>query len=313
MAKIGLRYRSGFANLSQLESNLAMPQRKLVGKSGVTPCKHFLLDKLLGRECGALTRLPKIENYAILDLTAGDGVATRDEFGSRCSPGIALKHVNWLSLNYSKSVYYLGVEKQPQTFSSLVRNCDSYLGEAWDKSYTDSHYLATLNKVGVHLINRDSTELRLDNLFGESNMAAFIYNDPNHVEEWCITPDLLNSAPRLTTSLSTLGCNVGGLKRINRDRREAWYGRVDLVIDSILQGWHDACLFSVGGSDQWAYLITAPERWRESITAECHKAVRKIEGRSAEAQVAWFRQDASKFKTLQDHLFLTKKELGALK
>jgi hypothetical protein len=66
-----------------------MPKRAIVGKSGVTPCKHDLLNKLLGREVGTLkANKLGLESYLIVDLTAGDGVPyTGKTFRKGCSPG----------------------------------------------------------------------------------------------------------------------------------------------------------------------------------------------------------------------------------
>ena len=123
---------------------------------------------------------------------------------------------------------------------------------------------------------------------------------------------MLASAPKFTTSLSTLGCNVGGMKRLDLDKRELWFDRINMVTSSIVQPWHDACLFSVGGADQWAYLVTAPTKWRDRITSECLAAASKMEGREADPQIAWFKQDPAAFLALQQYLFLTKAENAQL-
>lgn len=292
-----------------------MPSRMIVGKSGVTPCKHFLLNRLLGREIGVLSRTSRFDAYCALDLTAGDGQTAAGQFTESCSPGIALRHLNWFaSKDKNIPVKYAAIEKQPQTFASLVENCDAYLGSAWERADANElSYSARHKSIEVKLVNSNSTEIVLPASLARNRSALFIYNDPNHIEDWCLTKRLLDSAPDFTTSLSTLGCNVSGLKRINLDKREAWYERVDMVTNCLVQPWHDACLFSVGGADQWAYLITAPEKWRKEITIECLKAAKEIKNRVAEPQIAWFKQDHSSFKRLQDYLFLTKKELGAVK
>lgn len=290
---------------------LAMPPRKLVGKSGVTPCKHFLLDKLVGRECGVFTRSGITQSYNIIDLTAGDGVAPQGEFTKRCSPGISMKHVDWLNQNSLIGDFrYIGIEKQPETYTKLVSNCVQYLDSSWSREEGETIYTAKKGKCNIELINGDSTNIAcplLEKNYGEDD-GVFLYNDPNHVNEWCITRDMLQNFPRFTTSLSTLGCNVNGLKRLRRESREQWYSRVDLVTKFLLKDWHDACLFSVGGADQWAYLVTAPAKWRDKITTECQKAAKKVKGRTVSPEIFWYRKDRDGFKRLQDTLFLTKKE-----
>lgn len=271
-----------------------MPKRKIVGKSGVTPCKHDLLNKLLGREAGTLraNRLG-LTSYLTVDLTAGDGIPyIGKEFCKGCSPGITLHHLKYI---YSQTDVYcaaLMLEKQRETWLELVANV---------KQNTQLDQELPLKILCADSKSYDFVELsQVD--------AAFIYNDPNHIEDWCLTPEILAKAPKFTTSLSTLGCNVGGLKRIDLDRREVWFQRINMVTESIVQPWHDACLLSVGGPDQWAYLITAPTKWRNQITNDCLASACKMEGREADPQVAWFKQDPDAFLSLQKYLFLTKAE-----
>lgn len=285
-----------------------MPKRNSVGKSGVTPCKHDLLNQLLGREIGVLTRQNFISEYHIFDLTAGDGNPTQNGFTFSCSPGIALKHVNWASENTTKPVSYYGIEKQPQTFALLQANCDEWLiANGWHVSGVNYRK----NNALANFYNLDSKNISLTDW--SKGQGVFLYNDPNHIEDWCLTPKIIENLPEFTTSLSTLGCNVGGLKRVEIEKRQLWYERVDALVSNLVQPWHDACLFSVGGPDQWAYLITAPFKWRTNITKECFKAATKIKNRTAEAQVIWFKENPDEFKHLQDYLFLTKTEFSLSK
>ena len=274
-----------------------MAKRAIVGKSGVTPCKHDLLNKLLGREVGTLkANKLGIGDYLIVDLTAGDGVPyTGKEFRKGCSPGIILHHAEYLATQTHVQANVLLLEKQEATFLELVANI---------KSQPDLNCDVLLN-----VFFRDSKSWG----FSESlTDAAFLYNDPNHIEDWCLTPKMLASAPKFTTSLSTLGCNVGGMKRLDLDKRELWFDRINMVTSSIVQSWHDACLLSVGGADQWAYLVTAPTKWRDQITSDCLAAASKMEGREADPQIAWFKQDPAAFLALQQYLFLTKAENAQL-
>lgn len=140
-----------------------------------------------------------------------------------------------------------------------------------------------------------------------STSAVFIYNDPNSITQWCLTKEFISLCPKFTTSLSTLGCNANGLKRVQRETREQWFERTELIA-SALQPWHDLCLFSVGNADQWAYLISAPVEWREQITADCRKAHAKS-GIAKNPEVKWLRADKSAFRRLEKKLFLTKAEL----
>jgi len=287
-----------------------MPPRSRVGKSGVTPCKHDLLNKLLGREAGTLKANPLgISSYKIVDLTAGDGQPYQNQFEKGCSPGICLKHVNWICENTKAQGVYIGIEKQAATFANLASAVQPWLIERGWQEYNENFHFKGSSR--IRLYNANSTEADVFSVSAPgASIGSFLYNDPNHIEDWCLTPELLRSAPTFTTSLSTLGCNVGGLKRIDLDRRREWFYRVELISETILQGWHDACLLAVGGADQWAYLITAPAKWRDRITQDCITAATKIQGREAEPRIAWRKQDPAAFYQLERFLFLTKQEFN---
>lgn len=287
-----------------------MPPRSRVGKSGVTPCKHDLLNKLLGREAGTLKFNPLgVTSYQIVDLTAGDGQPYNSDFEKGCSPGICLKHTNWICEHTKVDGIYLGIEKQSLTFTGLTSNVFPWLSSHGWVTYAEHKFFKNSSRICFRQANSTETD-PFDVVSSTSSVGAFLYNDPNHIEDWCLTPELLCSAPTFTTSLSTLGCNVGGLKRIDLDRRREWFHRVELISKTILQGWHDACLLAVGGADQWAYLITAPAKWRDRITQDCITAATKIQGREAEPRIAWRKQDPGAFYQLERFLFLTKQEFN---
>jgi hypothetical protein len=290
------------------------------GKSGITPCKHFLLNRLLGREVGVLSRgMPPVREALFYDMTAGDGVpyvsSEQNELGidqtqqfiEGCSPGIFLRHTQWLVNKDRLPVQLTGCEKQSLTHAELVKNTAEWLYDAgWNQSARGVHSFG--NGV-IRYLHANSQKMRGPGI--NRDASCFIYNDPNHIEDWSLTAAFLQNCPKFTTSLSTLGCNVGGLKRIEEGRRREWFMRVELLCEAILQRWHDACLFSVGGADQWAYLITAPVKWRDEITNECLKAASKLEKKiTAAPQVVWRKNDPSGFYQLQRFLFLTKEEFN---
>jgi len=300
---------------------LSAPTRKkgeLPGKSGITPVKHFVLNRLLGREIGVLSRgvLP-VKEYLLYDLTAGDGVpyvsteqtdfSAEKAFSDGCSPGIFLRHVDWLANSGRIPVQLTSCEKQAITHAELVKNTNKWLtANEWTQISRGVHEKG-LSKIRYLHTNSQDLKPPLIN----RRAACFIYNDPNHIEDWSLTPELISNFPKFTTSLSTLGCNVGGLKRIEEVKRRDWFMRVEILCKSLLQNWHDACLFSVGGADQWAYLITAPTKWRDEITTECLKAARKLEKKiTAPPQVVWRKQDPTAFYELQRFLFLTRDEFN---
>lgn len=257
----------------------------------------------------------------MFDLTAGDGIPyvgieqgdlisdQRKAFGEGCSPGIFLTHADWLVSKNRVRVCLTGCEKQAITHSELIANTAGWLAEHnWTRADRNTHI--KMGEMGeVNYLHSNSRDLPAPGSY--RNATCFIYNDPNHIEDWSLTPEFVADCPKLTTSLSTLGCNVGGLKRIDEDKRREWFMRVEVLCEALLQSWHDACLFSVGGADQWAYLITAPAKWRDEITAECMKAAKRLEKKiTAEPQVVWRKLDPSGFYQLERFLFLTRDEFN---
>lgn len=292
----------------------------LPGKSGITPCKHFLLNRLLGREVGVLSLgMPSVREALFYDMTAGDGVPyvsveqcelvpdREKHFENGCSPGIFLRHATWLANRRCVAVSLTGCEKQSGTHAELIKNTNKWLADkGWEEIERGTH--ETRDGYGqVRYIHTNSQGFAGPGI--NRDASCFVYNDPNHIEDWSLTSKFLHSCPKFTTSLSTLGCNVGGLKRIDEEKRREWFFRVEMLCDSLLRRWHDACLFSIGGADQWAYLITAPEKWRDEITKECMLAASKLEKKiTAPPQVVWRKLDPTGFYELERFLFLTKDE-----
>lgn len=304
-----------------------MPKKRTVGKSTVTPCKHDLLNKLLGREAGVLTRLPSVANAFWFDLTAGDGVPTSGAshgcqvpdlldgkfhdsrpFAKGCSPGIMLHHAGILGAKPIKFKLNLnGFEIQSETYVRLLSNLQKELAATGWKRDSDSLSLWSKGSVQAHYLCADARLHQPPKEAMLSSSVVFIYNDPNSIADWCLTPEFIQACPPFTTSLSTLGCNANGLKRLPFEKREEWFKRTELIA-SALQPWHDLCLYSVGNADQWAYLISAPKKWVAGITEDCKKAHQKS-GVNKPPEIAWLRQDESAFKRLEEKLFLTKREL----
>ena len=305
-----------------MAASVQQARRPSTGKSGVTPCKHYLLNSLLGREVGVVSRriLP-VREALLYDLTAGDGVpfvsgSQEDLFSERqrpftegCSPGIFLKHMDWLLQRSSAPVQMIACEKQASTHAALLRNTSEWLSAAeWQTKAPGIHFKGSGQGL-VEYRHQNASDLKPPGIHRRA--TCFIYNDPNHVEDWCLTGEFMQSCPKFTTSLSTLGCNVGGLKRIDEEKRREWFLRVEVLCESLVQTWHDACLFSIGGADQWAYLITGPTKWREQITQECMRAAKKLEKRiTAPPQVVWRKDDPGGFYQLERFLFLTKDEFA---
>ena len=200
-----------------------MPKKRSVGKSTVTPCKHDLLNRILGREAGALTRMPAIKRVYWYDLTAGDGVPSsgashgRSEvsllpsafhharsFAKGCSPGIMLHHAAIFGTKQLKPLVLNGFEIQPETYVRLLSNLRRELGEkGWDAS-EDSAPCWQIGSAVAQYHCADASKCSPEPEASQSTSAAFVYNDPNSIAEWCLTEDFISHCPKFTTSLSTL-------------------------------------------------------------------------------------------------------------
>jgi hypothetical protein len=248
-----------------------------VGKSHRTPGKHLAMDKIVGKTVGVHSRFFSDKVFVVVDCTAGDGVSS--EFSKSTSPGIFNRHLEFLESKgiETRSAFY---EKTPGSVE-LLR-------------------LALPNRNVIHGDSKDMTPI-----WGPGDVLL-VSNDPNTINEWAL-PDALAAAPQLTTIFSTLGCNVGGLKRLPFEQRQAWYSHVRAQI-SLLQGWHDAYLVTLkGDAAQWAYLVNAPKKWRD-VTEKAFASA--FNGSKYEVEGAWFKQDRANFLAIVDYLFKTKKELS---
>jgi hypothetical protein len=305
---------------------------KDVGSSGVTPIKQFMLNRLVGRELGVLSlrKLP-VRQVNLIDLTAGSGIPQvafdqqlaigetpeTKAFAKGCSPGIFLSHASAWAQNGARLPLSLTmIEKQDTTFQLLAGNTEDYLDNqpawrhgtsdhAWD--YAPSDWEG--NAVSVNLYEIDARDWCARQRFG-ARESLFFCNDPNHIADWALPPAFLHNCPRFTTSLSTLGCNVGGLKRMRLEERMKWFDIVQQICTSIVREWHDAALLSVNNNSQWAYLITVPAVWRECITADCLKAASTTTDKiSKPPTIAWCKAEPARFKELQNYLFFTQEEI----
>jgi hypothetical protein len=256
-----------------------------VGQSNRTLGKHILLHKMLGREVGMMAKCRPnfISNqYLIVDLCAGDGKPSHQS--EKCSPEIAQKHLAWLKGNSRAGCALLLVEKDAYTFSTL----------------SGQGYAATL-------LNIDASTLDGIPVDHDPRAAIFIHADPNHVNDWPLSDRFVENLPQYTTMLITLGCNVGGLKRLPLAERMRWFDRVDRVLSRLPQ-WHDALLVVLNGDKaQWAYMITGPKTWREKYEKDAAAAFKYLPNGIS---MVWFRADEENFYATRERLFLTAKECG---
>ncbi len=254
-----------------------------VGNSNRTLGKHTLLNRVLGREVGIMVRgRPSFisPEYTMLDLCAGDG---RDSSSGTCSPKILEKHYRFLKQRGLQAQMVL-VEKNRNAYDELLK-----------RKLPGVHICEDATKISSYPVHR--------------NGAVFVHADPNHVEDWPISAQFLRDMPRCTTLLVTLGCNVGGIKRLPITAREKWFARMDELLQN-LPAWHDALLVALrGDSAQWAYLITGPSKWQERYRLD---AVRSFDYWKPGIECVRFGKDEQAFYRIRDRLFLTAKEVESV-
>lgn len=264
-----------------------------VGKSIRTLGKHELLNSILGREAGIMPLLVQRDGFLsypwiVVDLCAGDGVPT-EESGT-CSPALICKHAQYPKL---EAVQVLFVERGINQYDSLAQSDYARAFECYHGANTDDY---VLNFIRKHATSRS---------------AVFLHNDPNHVEDWNLSPEMINffhwSDLRLTT-LSTLGCNVGGIKRMDRDHRQQWYDRMDALCRAIPR-WHDAQIVVLNrDAAQWAYLLTGPAKWIRD--GKYTNDARRAFAYWSKGLTIATRSNTREWDRVVDGLFLTKEELG---
>lgn len=274
-----------------------------VGNSDRTLGKHILLEKLLSREIGVLAarhyneKLAFLGNeYIMIDLCAGDGRPTKQS--SKASPMLMVEAAIELrntENNISKrtSDIFINIilnEKNEFTYSELENN---HLYKDCEKFNLDS---TSLTKIKTNRILR-------------KNSTVFIHADPNAITDWPLNKEFVNNLPRNTTMLITLGCNVGGIKRLCIKDRQNWFEKMDTVLYH-LNSWHDATLIVLNGDKaQWAYMIVGPKKWKDKYSNDAKKAFNYWENGIS---IATYKENPTEFFKMRDRLFLTKKEIGEI-
>lgn len=249
----------------------------LVGTSSRTPGKHSALDKYLGKTAGVISRTFRKNRVTFIDCTAGDGQA--HDFDYHTSPGILIRHAEWLR-KQGVSVDVLLYERAPRN-AAMLRERVAGRAEVFSESS------ASMGAMG----------------WGRNDIV-FVSNDPNTIADWALPP-ALRYAPKLTTVFSTLGCNVGGLKRLPKDDRQVWFSHIEDQ-GKLLRSWHDMMLCRlVGDASQWAYLINAPDKWRDQVAEAFSSSFSKI---GYETDNCWYKNNRTAFDDAVDRLFLTKAE-----
>lgn len=286
-----------------------------VGRSHVTPCKHFLLDKLLGQEAGVMAHgvqsLDGCKRAFWLDLTAGNGEPMNIEKPDplTCGSAIFARHAQYVvdkSNGVLKQLEIHASEQNKKTYLELNNN----MKNLWWPLYPQAEKF-------THLHHSKAEELNLPEF--RNTDAVFMYNDPNLIAHWSLAPNIINNMTTYTRTLTTLGCNVGGYKREiakNPELADKWRNNIEKLLT---MQRHPAVLLAVGDMSQWAYLITTPKNWVAKTMKTCQSAWDDARKSSPE-----FRQliknkkprivsteDPQKFDNLLDELLLTKEQAVA--
>lgn len=266
-----------------------MQKLKFVGKSSRTPYKHWLYRSMLGKMIGAAStgKSPCNGTIKILDMCAGDGVETNgDTLGS--SPAITCHHVNSIFPNshrVQRSAFLY--EREVLTFEKLNNRFGG--------------------KSNITLRNLDSKGVTTETIGVNPGDGVFIYADPNSVSTLPVTKELIDSFTDTTLFLMTLGCNVGGVKRIGIAERLAWMDMVLMTVKT-MRPWHDIHILSLNRDEsQWAYLAAWPRKWSEDFLESSIKKGNQLWPNGVSAFS--YRNQQRDFRLKVEELFYTQKEL----
>lgn len=273
-----------------------------VGRSWRTPAKHDLLSSMLGQEVGAASRIVDARALAWIDLTAGDAASVDGlDWATACSPGILARH----AAKSSKPVEIDLYEIQAATYDRLLTNLAVHLPKFGYTQVNDDSWQIG-ERVALRTHNSSGHSASIDHI--TRHHAVFVINDPNAITEWAMRPTFAAEIARVTwlfRTVSTMGCNVAGIKRLPIGERIDWFDTVESQ-QAALPAHRDLLLASISRDEaQWAYLIGTARKWRATTEKVVNTAFRKI-GKGA--AMSWFLDDADAFQEEKLRLFLQKPE-----
>lgn len=273
-----------------------------VGRTWRTPAKHDLMRSLIGKEVGVSKMMPAIRRCIWYDLTAGDAAPVDDStWSTSCSPGILAHHAR----NVGKPTYVYLFEIKPNTYDRLIDNLGARLPELGYRRADENTWLHGEN---VFLCASNASGADANTQLVEPGDAVFALNDPNAITEWAMRPTFAREVGDRTPwfrSLSTLGCNPAGIKRLGLEERTGWF---DLVRsqEQACPHYRDLLLCAIErDASQWAYLMGEPIKWRGSMESTARTAFKK---HGAALTAAWRRENPQQYSDLKRQLFFTAKE-----
>lgn len=280
-----------------------MPKHMDVGRSWRTPAKHDLIRSILGQEVGAAGRISHARRLVWHDLTAGDAANIDGEaWHQSCSPGILARH----AIQSPKPVEIRLHEIQPATYDRLLKNLDNQLPALGYTKTGEGRWVYGNNRVVMTAHNMSGHEASTAGI--RRGDAVFVINDPNAITEWAMRPTFaaeITARTWMFRSLSTMGCNPGGLKRIDLESRIDWFDTIESQ-QAALPDHRDLVIAAIARDDaQWAYLISTAGKWR-ATTEKAVQTVFRPYGRTA--LMSWYRKDAAAFQDAKMRLFLQRQE-----
>ena len=168
---------------------------------------------MLGQEIGAANMHPAIGRLVLIDLTAGDGAVEDGALWEKnCTPGLLAFHAR----NAKKPTTIVLYEIQQATCAGLVRRLASELPRL-GYTQTGATRWTSGNTVDFNVIHGSGADIDLAPLWIGPATSALVLNDPNAMSQWAMRSSLAAEIAARTPwfrSISTMGCNVGGLKRL---------------------------------------------------------------------------------------------------
>jgi hypothetical protein len=274
-----------------------------VGRSWRTWAKHELMTSFVGQEVGVAACKDEIGRHVWLDLSAGDAAMVDGvEWAKGCSPGILAHH----AAKSTKPTAIALHEIQPTTYDRLISNLAREL-PAIGYARDGEDCWRINGRVTIRAFNMSGHGAAVD--FVDRGDAVLVLNDPNAITEWAMRntfPQEIADRTPWFRSLSTMGCNPAGIKRMDIEERRGWFDLVGAQ-QRALPRYRDLLLAAIERDDaQWAYLISTAAKWRSSTESVVKTAFKKI-GRTA--VMSWCCRESERFEETKRALFLTKKEL----
>jgi hypothetical protein len=276
-----------------------------VGRTWRTPAKHDLMRSLIGKEVGVSKSMAAIRRCIWFDLTAGDAAPIEgQEWAASCSPGILANHAR----NVGKPTYVFLYEIKTHTYDRLLAALTAILPTM---GYRQANHNVWLHGEHVYLCATNGSGAEAGVSMVQRGDAVFALNDPNAITEWAMRPTFASEIAGATPwfrSLSTLGCNPAGIKRLNLEERTGWFEHVRQQ-ELACPRHRDLLLCAIErDSAQWAYLMSEPTKWRGYMEATANTAFKR---HGAALSKSWWRQDSETYDALKRQLFFTAKEREA--